>query len=91
MRKCGAPRVPTADAPAQNWICPACGNENYPNRLFCNMKKCQLAKPGLTADEVRQAMSNKTEHNFDHPHPPFRRPPMSGRRMSGTSRSLRIF
>lgn len=34
-----------------NWVC-QCGNENFPNRLFCNRTVCGLAKPGLTAAEM---------------------------------------
>lgn len=36
----------------ERWICPGCGNENYEGRLFCNMRKCGAAKPGLTAADL---------------------------------------
>lgn len=51
MRKCGAPKE---DVP---WICPGCGNENYAARLFCNMRKCGLARPGLTEKQLRSAQT----------------------------------
>lgn len=38
--------------PMEAWVCPGCSNENFANRLFCNMRNCQLARPGLTAMEL---------------------------------------
>ena len=29
--------------------CPACGNNNYANRTFCNMRRCNQPKPGTAA------------------------------------------
>lgn len=44
--------TPGADNLMERWICPGCGNENYEGRLFCNMRKCGAAKPGLTAADL---------------------------------------
>lgn len=34
------------DDSMEGWICPDCGNHNYPGRVFCNMRRCGKAKPG---------------------------------------------
>jgi len=28
-----------------DWICPACDNSNYADRMYCNMRNCGLPKP----------------------------------------------
>mmetsp|Transcript_71219 Transcript_71219/g.123664 ORF Transcript_71219/g.123664 Transcript_71219/m.123664 type:complete len:251 (+) Transcript_71219:37-789(+) len=50
-----APRLQSDGTPQEMWTCPGCGNENYPNRLFCNMRRCQQAKPGLTFKELKRS------------------------------------
>lgn len=37
-------RTPIYSAPNKTWLC-ECGNENYEDRLYCNMRKCGLPKP----------------------------------------------
>merc|ERR1719265_2109346 len=49
MRNCQAPKEET------NWICPGCGNENYASRLYCNMRRCQQIKPGVTMLQLQSA------------------------------------
>lgn len=39
-------RPPIYSAPNKRWFC-ECGNENYEDRLHCNMRKCGLPKPTL--------------------------------------------
>lgn len=49
-----APRTGGVPAGTEGmWTC-ECGNENYPNRLFCNRKTCGMAKPGLTLKELQR-------------------------------------
>lgn len=56
MRNCKAPRPDTLTEEGarskkrprdngDNWLCPECGNSNFPNRVVCNMKKCGAPKP----------------------------------------------
>merc|ERR1719188_2498039 len=45
--------LPAGDS-SGNWICPACGNENFPHRSFCNRRVCGQAKPGLTQKEMQR-------------------------------------
>lgn len=47
MRTCGAPR------PAEEWVCPGCNNTNFAGRMFCNMRKCGLPRPGMHTVEVK--------------------------------------
>merc|ERR1719253_645734 len=32
-----------------DWECPSCGNQNFGNRLQCNLRKCGKPRPGLPA------------------------------------------
>lgn len=39
-----------------SWSCPACGRENGPEHLFCNVWTCGLARPGLTQRDFDATM-----------------------------------
>ena len=34
-----------AGAPPGSWLCPSCGNVNYPSRTTCNRRNCGLPRP----------------------------------------------
>lgn len=40
----GAPAAKAPRSDEGNWTCTKCGNSNYANRLFCNMRKCGAPK-----------------------------------------------
>lgn len=65
MQPAKAPRTGSAEVHAHSidsprpasWSCPGCGNENRPGRLFCNIRTCGLAKPGLTQRDFDSVMA----------------------------------
>jgi len=36
----------------QDWTCPACGNNNFADRMVCNMRKCGAPRPSWTGGEA---------------------------------------
>lgn len=53
MMPIGAPRVSVPEPfspqhkqhPDGSWVCPTCGNVNWPKRMVCNRKGCETARP----------------------------------------------
>jgi len=84
MRNCKAPRpdniVPGDDTRGRkrrreirddgdNWLCPECGNSNFPNRVVCNMKKCGAPRPDIGDDKRQKTESGGNVETFGFPIP----------------------